>query len=260
VKVKHAGKNAQGWQLAETAYFRIYHNQQQDFVEQVAQIAEQTRVNMTRKWFGDNAQSWQHKCDIYLHATAKDYSHRTGVPPQSPGHSRIETDNNNGQVVGRQIELRCDNPDLLQAVLPHETTHVILAGQFGQHSVPRWVDEGVAVLTEPDIKINLHLKNLQQFHENQLLFHVGELMELRDYPHPKRVGAFYAQSVSLVKFLTTQRGPQVFSQFVLDGLAKGYEQALRKHYDINSYNDLQNRWMQHVTTSLNVQPAAYAKK
>src|SRR5262249_23127034 len=155
--------------------------------------------------------------------------------PKSPGHSRIEADSATGEVIRRQIELRCDNPDLLSAVLPHETTHVILAGQFGRYQVPRWVDEGMAVVTQPKSKGGLHPNNPPLHHDRQELFRVGELIEMKDYPHASRVGAFYAQSVSLVRYLTELQNPQVFAQFVRDGMAKGYEPALRSHYGIKSY-------------------------
>jgi tetratricopeptide (TPR) repeat protein len=249
VTVKHLGKNAKGWLVAETPYFRIYHNQPLEFVEQVGQVAEQTRFKMTMYWFGASAKPWRDRGEIYLHATGKEYSQKTGVPPQSPGHSRIETDNHTSEVVSRQIELHCDNMDLLNAVLPHETTHVVLAGQFGSNQVPRWVDEGVAVLTEPKSKVDLHLKNLAHFSHKHELFQVGELIELKDYPHTSRVGAFYAQSVSLVQFLTASRGPQVFTKFVTEGLTTGFENALRKHYNIQSYAELQGQWVQHALSA-----------
>jgi tetratricopeptide (TPR) repeat protein len=259
-QVQHLPKKVEGWQVAETSHFRVFHNQPKEFAEQVAQVAEHTRVKMTLKWFGASAKPWKTKCEVYLHTTGKEYFQKTKVPPQSPGHSRIESDNGSGEVVCRQIELRCDNPDLLVAVLPHETTHVVLAGQFGNHQVPRWVDEGVAVLTEPKNKINLHLKNLPQHHNNHELFSVKELVEMKDYPHPSRIGAFYAQSVSLVDYLANKNGPKVFSQFVYDGLTSSYEDALNKHYKLKSFQELQSLWMQHVLASLPPSSGGYAKK
>lgn len=242
VAVQHLQRNAQGWEVAESEHFRIFHRQKRDLVEQVVRVAESTRAAMQHKWFGSGAQAWRHKCDIYLHADAKEYSQRTGVPGQSPGHSRIESDSTTGDVVSRQIDLRCDNPDLLPAVLPHETTHVVLAGQFGKQPVPRWVDEGVAVLTEPAQKIELHRRNLGRFAASRELFQVRELMELNDYPASRRIGAFYAQSVSLVDFLTRQRGPLIFTQFIRDGLQQGYPAALQRHYGFRDYNELQEQW------------------
>jgi hypothetical protein len=244
VRVQHLGQNPQGWQVAESRNFRIFHQQGRDFAERVAQVAERTRFDMSHKWFGQDSADWQPKCDILLHPTGAEYTRLTGVPATSPGHSRIETDpRNHERVVNRRMELRCDVVGFLEAVLPHETTHVVLAGNFGNHLVPRWADEGMAVLSEPTDKIDQHRRNLIQA-KNQL-FRVKELMELNDYPNSKRISAFYAQSVVLVDFLAQQRGPTVFSQFLRDGLRGGYEAALRQHYGW-TMEELETRWQRHI--------------
>src|SRR5207244_1536980 len=114
--------------------------------------------------------AWESKCDLYLHPTAQDYSRATGVPTTSPGHSRIESETNGSRIIGRRMDLHCENPAMLTAILPHETTHVVLAGQFGPHQVPRWADEGIAVLSEPSEKIDQHRRNLARcYRDNQLL-------------------------------------------------------------------------------------------
>jgi hypothetical protein len=212
---------------------------------------------MQRKWFGADGEAWSPKCDLYLHATAQDYGRVTGQATNSPGHSRIETDPGTGRVVSRVIHLHCENPGaLLSAVLPHEATHAVLAGQFGKQPVPRWADEGMAVLTEPAEKRELHRRNLAKCKGE--LFPVRELMQLADYPPARRISAFYAQSVSLVDYLCALRGPQVFAQFLRDGLREGYEPALRRHYGIEGFADLQGRWGQHVAADLGGPPATYA--
>ncbi|MCS6852580.1 MAG: hypothetical protein NZ700_15600 [Gemmataceae bacterium] len=240
--VQHADRGANGWAKAETANFRIFHNQPRDYAEQVARVAEQTRVAMFQKWFGQAGPDWTPKCDIYLHATAQDYGKATGAPTASPGHSSIRSEA--GRVVRRRIDLHVDDPNLLSAVLPHETTHVVLAGQFGEHPVPRWADEGMAVLTEPREKVERHLRNLHRCRQENQLFSLQQLMQLPDYPEPRAISAFYAQSVSLVDFLCQERSPQVFAQFLRDGLHTGYEAALRKHYGYRGFDELQQRWSQ----------------
>jgi hypothetical protein len=40
--------------------------------------------------------------------------------------------------------------------LPHEITHVVLADRFNTKPMPRWADEGMAVLTEPVEKKQAH--------------------------------------------------------------------------------------------------------
>lgn len=243
--VRHRGRNKEGWHVAETEHFLIFHHRDEAFAERVARIAEQTRSAMSRKWFGAEGAAWQPKCELILHPDAASYSRMTGVPTSSPGHSRIESDPSGHRIVGRRMDIRLDVPDALEAVLPHEATHVVLAGQFGQHAVPRWADEGIAVLTEPEEKIRQHRRNLQKQHQDGLTFTARQLMEMVDYPSPRRVPAFYAQSVMLVEFLTSQKGPTVFTAFVRDGLRRGYEAALRQHYGWD-FPTLEQRFAQQV--------------
>jgi hypothetical protein len=252
VAVKHTPKGDHGWLMAETTNFRIFHNQTQEFAESVAQTAEATRSQMSRKWFGKDIEDWTPKCDIYLHANSADYSQHTRQNAASPGHSRIDLDPSAGRVVVRQVHLRCDNPALLIAVLPHETTHVVLGGQFGPNRhVPRWIDEGVAVLTEPAEKIQQHRANLAKAIQSYKLIPIRELLEMDSYPSPAQIPTFYGQSVALVDFLTKQKGPVVLMQFARDALQGGYEPALKKHYGYASIAEFQDRFTAYVLADAN---------
>jgi hypothetical protein len=240
VAIRDLGRTAEGWSVAETTNYRIYYTGAHAWAERTAQVAERTRARMYRKWFGEEAPSWDPKCDIFLHATAPDYSRATGVPPSSPGHSSFRLDG--GRVLGRRIDLHCDDAGILDGVLPHEATHVVLAGNFGTQPIPRWADEGIAVLTEPRDKIDRHLRNLPRHRDDRQLFALRQLMQMSDYPEATRVGAFYAQSVSLVEFLSKERDAQVFTQFVRDGLRSGWETALQRHYGYRGFDELEQRW------------------
>lgn len=242
IAIRHLGRNAEGFLVTETTNFRVLHNQSREFVEGAARVAESTRTEMSRKWFGGAGSDWNPRCDLYLHATSQDYSRVTGVPGNSPGHSSIRMES--GQVVGRRIDLHCDDPNLLVAVLPHEATHVVLAGHFGDVPVPRWADEGMAVLTEPRDKVERHLRNLSRCKQDGQTLGLRQLMQLRDYPDPRSITAFYAQSVSLVDFLSNEKGPQVFAEFLREGLRTGYEPALQRYYNYRTFEDLEQRWAQ----------------
>jgi hypothetical protein len=248
-EVRHTPAQGQGWAIAESINFRVMHRQAPEYAEKVIHIAESTRAAMGRKWFGDAPPAWTPRCDVYLHATAQDYSHGTGAPTTSPGHSTMHAEGD--RVLVRRIDLRCDEAHLLDAVLPHETTHVVLCGRFGRFTVPRWVDEGIAVLSEPRERIELHLHNLPKHRQERTLFPMNQLLKFyKDYPDARSIGPFYAQSVSVVEFLSAQGGgPRDFVQFVRDGLEGGYEAALAKHYGIQGFADLEKRWQQHAFTT-----------
>jgi hypothetical protein len=250
VSLKHLGRNAEGWQVSETANFRVFHKQDDAYAEKVAQIAERTRSEMSRKWFGNEAPVWTPRCELIVYPTGDEYRQMTGTKPfDSPGHAHVNADKNNAaRIVARWLHMRLDAPNMLETVLPHEATHVVLAGQFGPFNVPRWADEGIAVLSEPAYKVQQHRQNLVRCRQDGILFGLKELMAM-DYPtEPRRISAFYAQSVVLVELLSSQRGPTVFTTFVRDGLRDGYEAALQRHYGM-SFAQLQQAWNQHILGS-----------
>jgi tetratricopeptide (TPR) repeat protein len=243
VPVKHTPRQSGAtWAVAETTNFRVFHNQEQAYAERVIRLAELTRAAMQQKWFGKVEPAWNPRCDIYLHASAQAYSQATRAPATSPGHSYIERRKGTAQVTVRRMDLHVDELSLLVGVLPHETTHVVLAGRFGPHDIPRWADEGMAVLTEPRNRIERHLRNLPQHREANQLFSMRQLLAMPDYPEPQLIGPFYAESVSLVEYLCELHGPQAFARFLADGLSSGYEAALKKHYGLRGFEDLESRW------------------
>jgi hypothetical protein len=270
VAVRHSSTNTEGLYLAETANFRVFHSQSQSLAEQVAQVAERTRARVQQKWFGNVGEPWSLKCDIVLHATAQAYGQATGKY-NLPGHSTLRMEN--GRLVVRRIDLHCDDPNnMLLAVLPHETTHAVLAGAFGDQLLPRWADEGMAVLSEPRAKVERHLDNLLHCHQDSHLIPIEDLVALEHYPQkPHYIGAFYAESVSLVEFLSQQKGAQEFTLFLQDslrlgaeralqlsrqngsqdftaylpqGMRFGFEQSLQQHYGYQSYTQLEKVWGQ----------------
>jgi hypothetical protein len=244
IEIRHTPAQEGKWAEAESPNFCVVHMQSRDLAEQVARVAETTRSAMIRKWFGEEPTAWERKCRIILYATAEHYARGSHQSVASPGHSTMQSEPGNPErVVFRRIELHCDVAEMLTHVLPHETTHAVLAGRFGRHHVPRWADEGIAVLTEPREKVDRYLRNLAAHRSRHELFPVGKLMGLDEYPEGRLVTPFYVQSISLVEFLSTQKGgPQEFTRFVRDGLEGGYEAALRRHYGIQDFNDLEQRW------------------
>src|SRR5439155_17065267 len=145
--------------------------------EQVGQVAERTRASLQRKWFGGNGETWNPKCDVFLYPTAQDYGRATGQQ-QSPGHSYLKVEN--GRPVIRRIYLHGDDANMLSSILPHETTHVVLAGEFGDQLLPRWADEGMAVLTEPRERVERHLDNLLKCQQAGQFFRVQDLIQIED--------------------------------------------------------------------------------
>jgi hypothetical protein len=243
VEVRHL-QEQDGWRVAETVNFRLWHQHSHSLAEAVLRTAERTRATQLRKWFGEIGVRWEPKCRIYLYASGEDYGAATGAPVQwGGGHTDIRTAD--GRVIGRSIHVYGSQTFVLKGVVPHEVTHAVLAGRLGNGRVPRWADEGMAILAEAPAHIAMHLRFLPRWHADDALYPTRTLVEMRDYPEPHALGVFYAQSVSLVEFLTRQKGAERFAAFVRDGERNGYAAALHKHYGWN-FAELDRRWRQHA--------------
>src|SRR5262245_1623380 len=240
IKVRHGQAPGTGWATAETANFRIFHNQTAEYAERLAKIAETTRATVQRQWFGKVSEDWNPRCDIYLYATTDAYSQAAKVRPDSPGNTTYVR--KGSTVVSRRIDLHVDDPNVLSNVLPHETTHAVLVGRFGPFDLPRWADEGLATLAEPSDSVARWLRNAQQYRQSGQTFSAQQLLQLPDWPEDRLLIAFYAQSVSLVDYLCKQKGRDVFVRFLSDSLRSGDVAALKKHYGFQSYQDLDLHW------------------
>lgn len=244
IEVKHSKAAGSALSMAETVNFRIYHQLNQAEADQVAQACEAARATAQKHWYGKVQPDWTPKCDVHLHANTDAYSRETGVAGGVPGHADIGQQGE--RVVKRKLHFRMDHPNVLKTVLPHETAHVVFAGHFGAGHVPRWADEGMAVMSEPRELIERHLKNLPGHRDAQQLFALKDLMESKDYPAPRLIGAFYAQSVSLVEFMSGLKGSETFAQFLKESQQSNYEAAMKKYYGLQGYNELQSKWTAHA--------------
>src|SRR5262249_35474181 len=145
-------------------------------------------------------------------------------------------------MLSRRMNLRADNPQMLTTILPHEVTHIVLADLFIAQQIPRWADEGMAVLAEPLREQHLRAAELQGPLETGQLFDLATLMAM-DYPEAKDWSRYYAQSVSLTRYLVEQGPPERFIKFVRDSQRIGPEAALRGVYQIGGLAELKDRWL-----------------
>lgn len=230
---------AAAWQVRETPNFRIFHTDAR-LAELAADAAESVRAAQAKKWASSALQKpWVPRCEIYLHPTGKAFTEATGQPETSPGFSTLESNGN--QITTRRVLLRADHPQLLAAILPHEVTHVVVADLFTVQQIPRWADEGIAVLAEPTTEQNLRASDLQESLAAGQIFELSKLMSI-DAPDARDWSLYYAQSVSLTRFLVEQGTPEQLIQFVLESGRNGIEAALRDIYRIAGFADLQVRW------------------
>jgi hypothetical protein len=235
------------WQVHETANFRIFHVDAR-LAESAAEAAESVRSAQAKRWGSSALQRpWAARCEIYLYPDGKTFAQATGQPESSPGFSTMESDGK--AITFRKVQLHVDQPKLLAAILPHEVTHVVVADLFIVQQIPRWADEGIAVLAEPATEQNLRADDLRESLTSGQVFDLSQLMST-DTPEAKDWSLYYAQSVSITRFLVEQGTPEQFVQFVRESGRKGIETALREVYRIGGFAELQKRWQGYARQQL----------
>ena len=65
-------------------------------------------------------------------------------------------------------------PNLLACVVPHETTHLVLGDLFADAPLPRWADEGMAVLAEPPARLDRFTRTLHSNRRQGRLVPLGQ--------------------------------------------------------------------------------------
>ena len=128
------------------------------------------------------------------------------------------------------------------SALPHELTHVVLADRFATRQIPRWADEGMAILSEPAAKQAIRRSAMQRALTRAPRYAAGELVSLAEYPSSDRRDAFYGQSASLVAYLIERESPARFLEFLQLGQKQGFEQALTEIYKFRSLGELDAHW------------------
>jgi Peptidase MA superfamily len=233
------------WTVVESANFRCWcqwDRMTEKDARQLAESCETWRQRLRTTWISepDNA-DWSPKCDVYVHPHRAAYNQSLNRPGDlSVGSTIMNFDQQ--RTVFRRIDVRADAGDWSNAALPHELTHVVLGERFGGRALPRWADEGIAMLSESADKHHVRLVSLQEILTKQQTLSMAELVATARLPQPHLRDAFYGQSLALSSLLIRKSTPARFADFLEESLLVGFDQALQHHYDLRGVSSLQREW------------------
>lgn len=209
----------------------------------VARHCELVCSQLRHEVFGlGTANRWQPKCRVVLHANRQDYANAVGRgASQTVGSSAISL--SGGRVTQRRIDLLAVNVEQGLSALPHELVHVLFADAFPKNPPPKWAEEGLALLMDPADKRARHAHDLEVALRARSTLQLARLLSDVDYPVASQRAAFYAQSMSLVEYLTQLDTPKEFVRYLklLGGV--GHDRALEAVYKIDR-QELEQRWWQ----------------
>ncbi len=212
----------------QTANFRV-DAPAPDLATRILQEAERQRKVVARAWLGRELAPWEPLCAVTVRLEAV-----------AGSSSSFQFDA--GRL--RRLTMTLEGPadQLLGDLLPHEVTHAVLADHFGA-PVPRWADEGAAMLSESEASQNRHAALMGRVRAKAArLIPLRRLLDLRDYP-PADVDAFYAESFSLTRFLVRSRDRKTLLAFVADGPRVGWSLAVKRHYGYRDVDALEQAWL-----------------
>jgi hypothetical protein len=119
-----------GWQVVETANFRLWSPFDRQFSAALAKRCEALRTELLSKWWPQSPREpWAPRAEIVIHASAAEYARALGTSgTESSGCTTIQFDE--GRAICRRIDLRGDAPGWNVSSLGHEMTHLVVAERF----------------------------------------------------------------------------------------------------------------------------------
>ncbi len=204
-----------------------------EIAQQIGQYAEAYRKEKALLWLGQEMPPWPEPCPLRVTISMNG----------SGGATSFAFDR--GRILGQDMHIEGSLDRLLASVLPHEVTHTVFAYYFRQ-PVPRWADEGGAVLSEDDIERNRHDQLVRQ-----ILNTPGRAIPLRRLfsltKYPPDVMVLYAEGYSVSNFLVAKSNRGVFLNFVAQGMRGDWDAALRTNYGYGSVEELEKAWVESLS-------------
>ncbi len=188
--------------------------------------------------------TWDQRAKIFIFPDQEQFLKYTGAPAWSLGYA----DRDSYMFRSRAIVTYLQEQGFFDGLLPHEIAHLILHDYMPDTRPPVWFDEGIAQLNEAG-KVQRSQAMMEalvprgQFVSLRLL----NRWDIREETDPQKVELFYAQSLSVIRFLRDRYGRNAFHDFCRQ-VRDGYQMddALRRAYKgrVDSLDDLQEKWVE----------------
>jgi RNA polymerase sigma factor (sigma-70 family) len=207
-------------------------------VRLVGEAAERLRKSEAIRWLGKELPTWFEPCAVNVQMRDRGRGHATTL--------RFERD----RVLGRKMELEGTLEMVLANGLPHEMTHAVLADVF-RAPIPRWADEGAAILAEDAEEQERHFALMRQFRsEPQRLIPLKRLLPMNEFPG-NQTALLYVQGYTLTRFLVERKDRKTFLAFLKQGMSgDGWDIAVKDHYGFDDVNALTDAWLAYVNRTL----------
>lgn len=234
--------HAQEWHEMKGEHFFVYYQQDKKFANDVLRQSESYYRSIASE-LGYQRYSgfwtWENRVKIYIYPDKESFLKVTGQNPWSEGMA----DYTNKSVISYAW-----NQDFLEALLPHEITHLIFRDYVGIDSeIPLWLDEGVAQWMEPQKRELLQAAMAKIIVDGKILPLDGLMrLDVRQVSDSDLVHTFYVEAASLVGFLIKEYGSSDFINFCRQLRdKKNVREALTFAYPttVRTLEQLEEKWL-----------------
>jgi hypothetical protein len=202
--------------------------------QQFGQMAERYRKEKAIEWIGREMEPWPQPCPLYI------------KPTMSGAGGATKFDYRGGSYTVLSMEIEGPVERMLNSVLPHEVTHTVFAHHF-RVPVPRWADEGGAVLSEDELERSRHDQLCRQKLNAQQKMPLRRLFNLKEYEEAGGdVMIIYAEGFSVANYLVERSDRQTFLNFVAAGMRTGWDRAAQTYYGYQTVEQMEETWLQHL--------------
>lgn len=204
---------------------------------QIGDAAERYRLEKALDWLGGEMPAWSAPCPLRVTVIPD-----TAGRKSSGGGATSFRFGPNG-VIERQMHIEGPLDRLLAAVLPHEITHTVFAHRFGR-PVPRWADEGGAVLSEDEAEFRRHDAMCRAYLNSGKAIPMRRLFGLSEYPPD--VMALYSEGYCISAFLVRTGGKPRFLDFVDHGGRQGWDSACKRYSPYATVEAMEQAWLDYM--------------
>jgi hypothetical protein len=204
----------------------------EEMAAKVSREAERQLADLSRRWLGRESPEWAEPCPITV---------TLGSDGSRGSTSFVFVD---GRVARQEMRLEGTLERILEGVLPHEMTHVVLT-QYFRRPFPRWADEGGATLGEGEIETARYREQMHNLLATpDRCIPLRELFGLNQYPRDSF--AFYETGFSVSNYLVKLKGRPTFLKFIGTGMDGDWDAAVKRCYGFETVEDLERAWLERI--------------